>query len=487
MAFPSFLDVLTPDELVQRLELALDGADVGIWDWDLRTDQVQFDRRWCEMLGLDHATTPMAIDTWSSRVHPDDLAGCFADIRAHLDGRTSRYQNVHRIRHADGRWLHILDRGRVAAWGPDGAPVRFTGTHSDVTPLEHAKELLADQQRQLVHVLSHLPVGVALLDRQLRVQSVNHRFAALFGDGDPTTFVGRAASTLPGPPSGWEGAARLALAGEVSAHAEEEWRAPGAPSRWVRWDLRPFRTALGDVDGALLSVEDVSATVRERRAAEAEREARKSALAVFAGELAHELNTPLQVVLSEAEACRRLLGVPGAEAKLHDAVEALAATAARTAAIARALRTLARDARRDPPVEVAAATIVADAGVLCAGHLSSRGVGLTIDPVAPEARVVARPSELLHALLAMVKLAGERAAAGGPGGRIRLEVRAEPRTVRFCVSVSAGRGLDPEGLLAADQGLLAESVSSGGWALEPDADRAAIALVVRSAVFGGAP
>jgi PAS domain S-box-containing protein len=136
----TFLDDLSPDEMIQRLELALDGAGVGVWDWDLRDDSVQFDRRWCEMLGLEHETTPRNLETWSSRVHPEDLPRCQEDIRAHLEGRTERYENLHRMRHADGRWISILDRGRISARGADGRPVRLTGTHTDVTALEAAKQ-----------------------------------------------------------------------------------------------------------------------------------------------------------------------------------------------------------------------------------------------------------------------------------------------------------------------------------------------------------
>ena len=106
----SFVDKLSPEALVERLKLALDGSRLGIWDWDLTDNSVQFDRRWCEMLGLDHATTPMTLETWSGRVHPDDLDRCYADIKAHLELRSTGYENVHRVRHADGRWISILDR-----------------------------------------------------------------------------------------------------------------------------------------------------------------------------------------------------------------------------------------------------------------------------------------------------------------------------------------------------------------------------------------
>ncbi|WP_158514920.1 PAS domain-containing protein [Gemmatimonas phototrophica] len=156
-----FLDELSTAQLLERLDLALEGANLGIWDWDLRDNSVQFDRRWCEMLGLDHATTPMVLDTWSARAHPDDLDGCYRDIRAHLDGHSPRYQNVHRMRHADGRWLYILDRGRIAGRDEQGRPIRFTGTHLDITAITLAEERTRREEQARLTVLMNFSATLA--------------------------------------------------------------------------------------------------------------------------------------------------------------------------------------------------------------------------------------------------------------------------------------------------------------------------------------
>jgi PAS domain S-box-containing protein len=156
-----FLDELTTDQLLERLDLALEGANLGIWDWDLRDNSVQFDRRWCEMLGLDHATTPMVLETWSARVHPDDLDGCYRDIQAHLAGTSPRYQNTHRMRHADGSWRHILDRGRISGRDADDRPIRFTGTHLDVTALVVAQQRVRLEERARLAVLGNFAATLA--------------------------------------------------------------------------------------------------------------------------------------------------------------------------------------------------------------------------------------------------------------------------------------------------------------------------------------
>ena len=65
----------------------------------------------CEGYALSEIRTD--VEEWSSRVHPDDLEGCYADIQAHIDGKTDFYENVHRMKHRDGHWVYILDRGKV--------------------------------------------------------------------------------------------------------------------------------------------------------------------------------------------------------------------------------------------------------------------------------------------------------------------------------------------------------------------------------------
>lgn len=130
-------------DLAVRLELALEGASLGTWDWDLRDNGVKFDRRWCSMLGLKLEETPMELKTWEDRVHPNDLDKCYEDIKAYMDGKTDCYENFHRMKHEDGHWVYILDRGRFSGW-ESGKPIRFTGTHFDITELKRNEEKLQE-------------------------------------------------------------------------------------------------------------------------------------------------------------------------------------------------------------------------------------------------------------------------------------------------------------------------------------------------------
>tara|TARA_B100001939_G_scaffold348199_1_gene373722 strand:- start:11274 stop:13010 length:1737 start_codon:yes stop_codon:yes gene_type:complete len=131
----------------ERLELVLEGTRLGMWDWNPQTNEVHFDQRWAEMLGYDITEIEMKLDSWQSRVHPDDLAACFEDIQAHMDGRRDFYENIHRMKHRDGHWVYILDRGRIVEWDEDGKPVRFTGTHTDISREKNAQMAAAEASR----------------------------------------------------------------------------------------------------------------------------------------------------------------------------------------------------------------------------------------------------------------------------------------------------------------------------------------------------
>ncbi len=130
----------------QYLDLALEGANLGIWDWDLRTNSVKFDRRWASMLGLDFNTIKMDLSTWEMRVHPDDLPRCMEDIKAYMDGKTPYYENIHRMKHENGNWVYILDRGKFSQRDQNGKPVRFTGTHLDITAQKSLEQQLVEAQ-----------------------------------------------------------------------------------------------------------------------------------------------------------------------------------------------------------------------------------------------------------------------------------------------------------------------------------------------------
>ena len=125
-------------KLKERFELALDGANDGLWDWDLLTNLVFFSPRWKSMLGYEIDEIKNDLDEWSKRVHPDDLQRALDSVKKHIDGDIDKYSIEFRMQHKKGHYVDILSRGKVIREA-DGTPTRLIGTHVDISLRKNAE------------------------------------------------------------------------------------------------------------------------------------------------------------------------------------------------------------------------------------------------------------------------------------------------------------------------------------------------------------
>ena len=128
-----------------RLHLALEASNLGLWDWNIQTKEVIFNSNWKAMLGYEEHEVANHIDEWERRVHPEDLPAAFEELEQHLNGQTDMiYKNEHRLQCHDGSYQWFLAQGRVVQWDEAGNPVRFLGTHGEIS--EQKAALIERQQ-----------------------------------------------------------------------------------------------------------------------------------------------------------------------------------------------------------------------------------------------------------------------------------------------------------------------------------------------------
>ena len=127
----------------ERLELVIEGTNIGLWDWNVQTGETVFNERWADIVGYSlEELSPVSIQTWLNLAHPDDLALSETLIEKHFSGEMEYYDYECRMRHKAGHWIWVHDRGKVVRWSEEGKPVRMLGTHADITDRKQVEEEL---------------------------------------------------------------------------------------------------------------------------------------------------------------------------------------------------------------------------------------------------------------------------------------------------------------------------------------------------------
>ncbi len=146
-------------ESEERMQLALNGADLGTLDWNIETDKVTYNERWAEMLGYTIDELQPVLNTWRNLVPPDDLPKVREILNSHLEGKTDFFEAEHRMLHKSGKMIWILDKGKVIQRAPDGKALRMCGTHLDITARKHAEEDREKLEAQLYQAQKMEAVG----------------------------------------------------------------------------------------------------------------------------------------------------------------------------------------------------------------------------------------------------------------------------------------------------------------------------------------
>jgi PAS domain S-box-containing protein len=142
-------------EAESRWHAALDSSELGVFDWDLRTNNIAYSDYYWQLLGRSREPPGGTIEQWESRVHPDDLPATRANLDRHLRGDNPSYASEYRMRCADGSYRWFLARGKTLVRDAQGNPIRHLGTIADITErkeieleLADAKDLLEQRVRE---------------------------------------------------------------------------------------------------------------------------------------------------------------------------------------------------------------------------------------------------------------------------------------------------------------------------------------------------
>ena len=163
----------------ERFELAMRGANDGLYDWDLINNQIYFSPRWKEILGYTNDELANDFSVWENLVDPIDREKAWDMLNAYINGERDSFNMEFKMQHKDGHWVDILSRAFLVR-DNTGKPTRIVGTHLDISQLK--------QQEQEIQLLSQAveqsPASVVITDTNANIEYVNQKFEEVTGYND---------------------------------------------------------------------------------------------------------------------------------------------------------------------------------------------------------------------------------------------------------------------------------------------------------------
>ncbi|WP_190275803.1 PAS domain-containing hybrid sensor histidine kinase/response regulator [Thiorhodovibrio frisius] len=226
----------------ERLAGILEGTRVGTWEWEVQTGEVIFNERWAEIIGYTLAELgPVSIETWMRFAHPDDLAESERLLQEHFSGKSDFYEFESRMRHKDGHWVWVLDRGRVFSWSNDEPPkpLLMLGTHQDITARKHTEIKLREANEELDRYFAFSRDLLLIADNDGRFLRVNPEWEQVLGY-PLNDLIGKRFSDFlhPDDLEATQTAVNQLNLGHSVFGFENRYRCRDGSYRWLEWRAR---------------------------------------------------------------------------------------------------------------------------------------------------------------------------------------------------------------------------------------------------------
>ena len=313
------------EEERKQLKMALEGGNLGMWNLNLNQGRSQFDQRAAAMLGYTAEEVNRTSNFFESNVHPDDLERVWEQHERHVRGEIPFIDLEIRMRHKDGSWRWILDRGTIVAWNDDGTPRRMVGTHMDITERKEREAALQEKQLLLEASQRIAHLGHFVLDVPTSTLYWSDETYRIFGlpPSEPITLQRYFQAIHPNDRD---------YVQQTNARSLETGEMPTVEHRIVRPDgtervveIRGLAMEENQADqptkiiGTVLDITERKETERQLRKAKEEAETARAEAeeanrlkSIFLANMSHEIRTPLTSIIGFAEEIGRETESPDA-------------------------------------------------------------------------------------------------------------------------------------------------------------------------------
>ena len=433
----------------EQLRLAQEASGVGVWDWDTRSDRVKWSDQTFRIFGLQPSEQELDESSFLKMIHPEDRAAVKLAIREALRPG-GEFDAEYRVQRPDGSMRWVLAQGRTHC-DSKGSPFRMIGLCLDCTERRQAaEELRRSEERFRLLVEGIADYAVYMLDADGFVSSWNSGAERIKGYS-AEEIIGQHYSCFYGDEDLRKGKPAMALreAAGTGRFEEDGWRVRKDGSRF---QANAILTALHDPKGKLVGFAKITRDLTEgRRAedavqatqAELARVVRVSTLGELTASIAHEVNQPLSAIVTNANACCRILASPAPDIDdVRQALTEIVEAGTRAGEIISHIRALVKKgAPQKSPVDIN--LVIQEVLNLIPGVLENQHVSLEME-LRPSLPAVLGDRVQLQQVVLNLIMNGIEAMSAIPDRPRALVIRSDARESGLEVTVQdSGIGLDP--------------------------------------------
>ncbi|MBK8806131.1 MAG: PAS domain-containing protein [Bacteroidales bacterium] len=225
LLFTSLKDYLNNEKIKnseERLQLAVQGSKLGIWDWDLKTGKVSFNAQWAEMLGYEKSELKEHYITWENLVLKEDIADVKTILEVHVKGQTPYYESEFRMKSKSGSWRWILSKGMVMERDAEGNALRAAGTHLDITEKKQMQEEIQLKNEEYQTANEELNESLLRI-REINQQLEKEKIKAEESDNLKSAFLANLSHEIRTPMNGILGFAELLRNSDLLPTVQEKY------------------------------------------------------------------------------------------------------------------------------------------------------------------------------------------------------------------------------------------------------------------------